>query len=484
MTAPDAAGRRAWALVVDDNIALAENVAEILGSVPGAELSIEVAASADAALERIAGREAELDLALIDVRLPDRSGVDLLAELRRRCPLVEVVLITGDATLETAIAAVQRGAFAYVVKPFRGPELIDTAARALSRVRLERDRAALRSELERSERRHRDVVEATPALVVALDAEGRIVVWNRQIEQLSGFPRGQMLGRSGREIVGDGGDRKLPLAGGGHRLVRWRLAQVGESGGTYAVGIDVSAEREMQRRTLRAERLAAVGTLAAGLAHEVRNPLNSASLQLEVLERRIQRVAGGADELLPVVRLVDDEIQRLGRLVGDFLSFAQQRTLALAAASLEEVVVPVLDLIAIEAETRGVAIVRELDTGVGRVELDVEPMRQALLNLTRNALEAMPDGGTLTVRTRRADEAGSVILEVEDTGPGVPEDAPIFDAFFTTKPGGTGLGLAIVHRVVLDHGGTLDFDSRPGRTTFRVALPQYQERGDAGAAPR
>jgi nitrogen fixation/metabolism regulation signal transduction histidine kinase len=218
-----------------------------------------------------------------------------------------------------------------VLKPFRPTDLVLTAQQALAQVNLAREGDVLRHELEQSERRHREVVEAVPAFVVALDAEGRIQLWNRRLEEVTGYSRDEMLGRPGIELVGEGA-RKLPLKGGGHRLVRWQRAALTSADGkpvTYAMGVDVTDERDMLRRTLRAERLAAVGTLAAGLAHEVRNPLNSATLQLQVLRRRIDRGSTDPAQLLPIVEIVHDEIRRLDRLVSDFLSFAQPRPLRL-----------------------------------------------------------------------------------------------------------------------------------------------------------
>src|SRR5690606_5780566 len=230
---------------------------------------------------------------------------------------VPVILMTGHATVESAAAAVDSGAFAFVLKPFRSSELVLTARRALDLGVQRRERQLLLERLEQSERRHSEVVEAIPALVLALDEQDNITIYNRHLEQLSGFTRDEMLGRAGRELIGKrGGERRLPTKSGQHRIMRWQCQKVeGPTGShsTYAMGIDVTTEREMMRRTLRAERLAAVGTLAAGLAHEVRNPLNSASLQLQVLKRRLGR--GQTEAAIAAADLVASEIHRLDHLV-------------------------------------------------------------------------------------------------------------------------------------------------------------------------
>jgi signal transduction histidine kinase len=175
---------------------------------------------------------------------------------------------------------------------------------------------------------------------------------------------------------------------------------------------------------------------------------------------------------LPIIDIVGVEIQRLDHLVSDFLSFAQPRPLRLAAMRMNELATAAATLARPEAELAGIKVSFELGAGDATVEVDAERMRQVLINLVRNAIEAMHEQrGTLTLRTRPTDAAGNARIEVEDTGPGFSEDIPIFDAFFTTKEGGTGLGLAIAFRIVADHGGALHAESKPGRTRFVIELP-------------
>jgi signal transduction histidine kinase len=455
-------------LVVDDDAGLAENLAEIVGTL---EVSVEIVDTAAAALGRAASHLT--DLALVDIRLPDGSGIDLIAGLRALDPMIEVVLITGDATIESAIAAVRGGAFSYIVKPFSGPELLDVVKRALGQVQVVRERERLRIDLERSEHRYRELVDAVPTFVAALDTAGRISVWNERLEKITGHSRQEMLGKPGHELIKGGGVRPLPLRAGGERLVRWELATVSagppESQAVYAVGIDVTEEQEMLRRMLRAERLAAIGTMAAGLAHEVRNPLNSAMLQLEVLRRRLDRGDASAATARPIVAIIEDEIQRLERLVAEFLAFVHPRPLDLRPTDVADLCRGVLDFLRPEAQVAGVELRHQFAAELPPLGADPERLRQVLLNLVRNSMEAMPTGGILTVRTRAA--PGQVEIDVEDTGIGFGDEAPIFDAFFTTKPTGTGLGLSIVHRIVTDHRGSIRVQSRPGRTCFTVSLP-------------
>lgn len=439
---------------------------------PGAECEI----AADGAAAEAFMRQRSFDVAFVDLHLPDVQGTDVVTRLRVLSPVVQVVIVTGDSTLESAINAVRTSAFAYVLKPVRAEYLLDTARRALAQARTHREHEHLRLELEGSERRHREVVEAMPIFVLALDRSGDIVLWNRRLEEVTGYLRQEMLGQPGAHLVGDGGsDRALPLKAGGHRLVRWQCTSVPEGyfgNVMYATGIDVTDEREMLRRTLRAERLAAVGTLAAGLAHEVRNPLNSASLQLELMERRISKGNIVAEQVLDTTKIVRDEIRRLDRLVNDFLAFAQPRPLDLQTLRINDVLNSALHLVLPELSALEIRLITDLSEDAGFVQLDASRFRQVLINLFRNALEAMNGPGELMVRTRGADRSGNVLVDIQDSGPGFSEDLPIFDAFFTTKEGGTGLGLAIVHRIVADHGGSIQISSRPGQTKFTLLLPQ------------
>jgi two-component system sensor histidine kinase HydH len=237
--------------------------------------------------------------------------------------------------------------------------------------------------------------------------------------------------------------------------------------------LEAALEKErLAERTRRAESLASLGTMAAGLAHEVRNPLNAAQLQLQLLHRRLGRTAGpdiagarGAADL------VATELNRLAQLVDEVLQFARPQQLRRLKVDLCETVRTIIQLAAPDAEKRGVRVSISCADHVV-AELDEERIKQVLHNLLRNAVEACETqgGGKVTVRVECRD--GDSVLEIEDDGPGLPDPkAPIFEPFFTTKSNGTGLGLTLVHRIVTDHGGTISCDSRPGRTLFAVVLP-------------
>jgi len=356
--------RRPRILVVDDNAAQLENLVEIL---EGEGYQVLAARTAQEAVQRSRGG---YEVSLVDLRLPDGLGTSLAARLRDLVPEGEVVLLTGFASLETAIAAVRAGAFAYLVKPCQTPELLLTIEQALLRVRLHQER------------------------------------------------------------------------------------------------------RELARRTLVAEKLAAVGTMTAGLSHEIRNPLNAAGLQLVVLDRGIRKLPAEQQQmLLSPLGFVRDEIKRLEHLLEEFLQFARPRELVGKPVALAEPVEAVLGLLASDAAPRHIALERDLEPGL-IVSGDAERLHQVLMNLTLNSLEATPAGGRIRISTHG--EGDEAVLSVEDSGPGIVEGARgrIFEPFFTTKPSGTGLGLPSVHAIVTQHGGTISADkSALGGARFEIRLP-------------
>lgn len=232
-------------------------------------------------------------------------------------------------------------------------------------------------------------------------------------------------------------------------------------------------ERLVRRERLaQAEKLTAVRTLSAGLAHEVRNPLNAAKLQLQLLERRLQR-SEGDPRLLDAAELVRQEIGRLSKLLDEFLSFARPADLAPTQTDLVALAGHVVELERPGAEVNGVAL--EVVSGpAGPLEatIDAAKIHQVLQNLVRNAIEASPRGGAVRVIVEPID--GGVALRVRDQGPGIPRDvlARIYEPFFSTKEGGTGMGMAIVHSLVTLHGGEIHVRSEEDGTEFSVHLPR------------
>ncbi|MGQ0733974.1 MAG: ATP-binding protein [Acidobacteriota bacterium] len=229
------------------------------------------------------------------------------------------------------------------------------------------------------------------------------------------------------------------------------------------------AERQQVMELSR--RIAALGRLTAGVAHEVRNPLNAMTIHLELLRQKLTAQAE-PEGAVAHVEVIAQEIRRLDEVVQGFLKFARPEELSLYPVSLPELVEEVISTMAVEAEVNGVTVETAIAEDVPRVEADAGLLHQALLNLARNAVQAMPKGGVLRIRCAPGKD-GRVELRISDTGVGIaPEHlARIFDLYFSTKEGGTGIGLSIVYRTVQLHRGDIDVESTSGvGTTFVIKL--------------
>jgi signal transduction histidine kinase len=222
------------------------------------------------------------------------------------------------------------------------------------------------------------------------------------------------------------------------------------------------------------EKLATLGTLAAGIAHEVRNPLTSLKARLYTLQKHLQSVPAARKD----TDIISAEISRLERIVRDVLSFARPSEPELETIWVDTIIDEVRDLMSPDLERRGVRLTVECGQDL-QIRADTGHLKQVLVNLVRNASEAIDGAGTVTMRARAASatlkgrETAAVILEVSDTGKGIPPEVEkrLFDPFFTTKETGTGLGLPMAARIVEKHGGLLQYQTRPGHgTTFGVVL--------------
>jgi signal transduction histidine kinase len=237
---------------------------------------------------------------------------------------------------------------------------------------------------------------------------------------------------------------------------------------------------EAQARIIQSEKMAVVGTFASGLAHEVRNPLNSIALQLSIVERRVAPLpAGVAGEIKELVGVIREEVKRLDNLVGDFLQFSRSNRVQYRPTALDAVVDEVARLLRPEARAAGVTLRRQrIGAAIPDLRVDPEKMKQVAINLVQNAIEAMPEGGVVTVESGLVD--GRALLVVRDSGPGLPDGLDVFQLFVTTKARGTGLGLSIAQQIVLEHGGEIAAASEAGKgATFTVSLPV--ERPDEAA---
>jgi PAS domain S-box-containing protein len=319
--------------------------------------------------------------------------------------------------------------------------------------------------------------------------DSRVVLVSASAEKFLGRPRREILGRKAEEIFSDGtvlGAVVLPAFQKQRSLVQYefeaadgRRVQVSldfiqEKGtpiGALLTMRDAESVRRIEDEIEISRRLAASGRLTRGVAHEVKNPINAIVLHLQLLQNKMQR---DDPESRRHVEIIGNEIRRLDRVVQILVDFTRPRDLHLEDADLRKIFEEVAVLAAPDAARHGITLARNLPEEALMVRVDSDLMKQAILNLVINGLQAMAKGGTLTVAACREDE--TIVGEVRDQGNGIPPDAreKIFELYFTTKgdQGGSGIGLAQTYQIMQWHYGSVEFDSIVGEgTTFRLRLP-------------
>jgi len=339
---------------------------------------------------------------------------------------------------------------------------------------------------------HRRVLDSSNLGVYTVDAEMRITSWNRTIEDMSGVSEEEAIGKKlfslfpslekekfaerMRSVLKSGRPERLRLTHrnlkGELRFQKRRLSPLKEDGRTIGVVVlveDITEFRMIMEQLIRSEKLAEVGRLSTGIAHEINNPLAVIAYGAELLLR--EDLSDFQRELLD---RISGEAERLKTLTDGLLSFSRGKEMVKRWTDLNEVAQDVARLLRYEAEKRSVRLETNC-TELPLVEADPNKLKQVLINLILNALQALNKGGTVTLETSFR-EKGEAIISVKDTGPGIPDEVRerIFEPFFTTKKEGegTGLGLYICQNIVVEHGGHLDVESRPGEgTTFHISLP-------------
>ena len=247
---------------------------------------------------------------------------------------------------------------------------------------------------------------------------------------------------------------------------------------------EIAGRHRLQEQLIENSRLAAIGTTAAKIAHEIANPLNGMSLTVQRLERQLASHASSlAEPIQTALRRLRDEIRRLTGLLADFRSLSRREQYNFQPTALAVIVAEILAMEIENCAAKDVRVEQLLPPDLPLVQADRNKLKQALWNLCKNAVEAMPQGGTLTLHARSS--GADVILEIADTGAGVPPGVDIFEPFTTTKLSGSGLGLVVARQIVAAHGGTITYSSEPGKgTQFRLALPQAARQREHAAPER
>jgi PAS domain S-box-containing protein len=315
----------------------------------------------------------------------------------------------------------------------------------------------------------------------------RVVLVSAPVERFLGLPRSELLGRSVKDIfsrstdlgalVLDAFERRRTIPQREIELQRGRRAhfaldfveQEGSQIGALLIIRDTESVRRIEDEIELSRRLSASGRLTRGVAHEVKNPINAIVLHLQLLQNKLSQIDPDTHRHMDII---DSEIHRLDRVVQTLVDFMRPRELHLEALDLRRLLEEVATLAAPDAEHHGVTIRRVVSSETLPVRADADLMKQAILNVVINGIQAMPNGGNLTVSASRDEE--SVHLEIQDCGAGMPKDVQdkVFELYFTTKKSGTGIGLAETYKILQWHHGSVEFESVINKgTTFRLRLP-------------
>jgi two-component system sensor histidine kinase PilS (NtrC family) len=340
---------------------------------------------------------------------------------------------------------------------------------------------------------HERIVESIRSGVMTTDLRGRIYTFNAAAEEITGYRTTEVRGQDASIFFGELKDhikQSLSAAQAGEPSPRFEsycltpdglrlrlgfgisplFSETGETTGLVLTFQDLTEVRALEEAARRQDRLAAVGRVAAGIAHEIRNPLASMRGSIQVLRSDMD----GDSSQAQLMEIILRESDRLNQIIADFLAYARPRNTQLALIDLREPLRETFTLLRHSPEIRdGHLLEEELPDEPVMVSADASQLKQVLWNLSRNALQAMPDGGTLRAEMSRA-ASGRLRITFKDTGRGMTQEQVehLFEPFSSSTTGGTGLGLSIVYQIIRDHGGTINVRSREGQgTTITVELP-------------
>jgi len=340
---------------------------------------------------------------------------------------------------------------------------------------------------------HRNIMASITSGIIVVDRDGRITTFNREAERITGLRAADVVGKRCAKYVGlkaiaerlDDAISTGNLARSDEAVIttaKGEAVPVGittsllrdqneEVTGAIAAFRDLSDVNELRTRVQRSERLAFLGEMAASVAHEIRNPLNSISGFAQLLCERIPE----EDRRHKFAEIIVDETKRIERIVAQTLHFARDENVPLEPIDFNEVINSTVAAMRDKLAANGISLLLDLNPYLPYIEGNDVALRQVCTNLLTNAIHALGEGGQITVTT--TSEGGTVSAVFEDDGPGVPADLreKIFHPFFTTKTNGTGLGLAVSQKIIADHKGLLRLVDKPGKgAVFEIVLPVYE----------
>jgi PAS domain S-box-containing protein len=510
-------------LVVDDEQKMCFSVKTLLEN---RGLEVEVATSGKTAMENI-GRK-EFDLFLLDIFIPDIDGFGLMERILSQKPEAPVVLMTGDASVDSAVHALKRGAYDYLRKPFEVEDLEKTIHNALRQRKLLEKNRIMEKRLRVSEKRFRFMIQNSPDMIYTLDHQGHFTFVNEAATQLFGYDSADLIGKHYQSVLhkedisrsrwrfnerrtGSRATAGLELRlKPGPRIEKttgknpeYAVVELNATGmyrrktprgpriqvGTYGVARDTTYRKALETQLIQAKKMEAIGNLAGGLAHDFNNLLMGVQGVVSLMRLKMEP----DNPFLKQVRTIEQYVQDGAGLTRQLLTLAKGGALEIKPTDVNELIRKQNRMFG--RTRKEITLVEDLVPKVLPVLADSSQIEQVLLNLYVNAGHAMPEGGRIAIKTENiylSDEhvlIGStnlrpgrhVKITVSDTGIGMDEQTlgRIFDPFFTTKQfgKGSGLGLYVAYGIIKNHGGFIQVVSKKRvGTTFTIYLPATERK--------
>jgi PAS domain S-box-containing protein len=461
-------------------------------------------------------------IVITDIRLPGMDGLEILNEIKQADSEKEVIIVTGHGDINLAIRALQLHASDFITKPVNRDALLVALDRAKERYEtrkklhdytdlLEEKWMKTAEALEKMVIFRKRLIDSSIDGIMGCDTHGTTVTFNKSLETMLGYSKDEVCGNISFDRffqVGDAEQFREQLRadeyGGRNRLFRFETNLIAKNGDRIPVQLsaavlshedeeigivtfvrDLREIRKLeqqfadQSRLLQQDKMISLGRLAASVAHEINNPLagvlNYVRLMIKILNRGPLE-EGHTEKFHRYVSLVEGEVSRCSKIVSNLLAFSRKSKLEFSEVDMNELLRKCILLSQHKLTLQSIQVVTELAPEVPKIWGDFNQIQQCIVNLVFNAIDAMPEGGTLTIGSAFTPKDETVEIRLKDTGAGIaPEDLPrIFDPFFTTKQEGNGLGLGLptVYGIIDRHKGTITVDSQVGKgTTFVIKLP-------------
>ncbi len=442
-------------------------------------------------------RDTDIPVVITDIKMPGVNGIELLRQIKGKNPETEVIMLTGHGDLELAIKSLKHEATDFITKPINDDALEMALERAFEKIQM---RQKLKEYNRNRAMYDLFINELIQEDVMIIGSDYRILDINETLLKKLGLKPKEAIGRYCYEITHR---LSVPCSGENHKcpleetlktrkpskethihkdkdnknvyysISAYPLFENGEIIGAIELSRDITADINARQAMMQQDKLASIGRLSAGVAHEINNPLTTILTTAMLIQEDIKPNTTMYEEL----ETITNETLRCRKIVASLLDFARQTKPAKKYHNINDIITECIQLTRKQAEFKDIKMLIQFSDDIPELLLDKEQIQQAVINLILNATDATDPGGTITVSTAFSPDDKFVEINISDTGKGISAENinKIFDPFFTTREIGTGLGLAITHGIIGRHGGDISVKSQPDQgATFTIRFPRDQ----------